>query len=312
MRTRSLLRPRVGAVLALIDPALWGGVEAIHDFRVAARSLRAALRTLARKRRGIVEKTRRALQRATRCLADARDRDVGRSLLAKRPAPTPEAAALRRRLTGLSESERRLGLARAATLWPAGLDRRLIDLLEQGEASVDIVIRRTRAEAWQQRRRAIETLKALGRRYDPVRLHELRRRVRSLRYAIEVLAEVDSGAQARVIQLKPLQSALGDIQDRIVLSRWLAEAASRFRRSDPVLARVLRIEAAEHRAQSMNAHATFLQLKPARVLERLALHVDAHSEPARPRPMSATGPASRAKSARRPSATPRRGAPTPG
>ena len=66
MRTRSLLRPRVGAVLALIDPALWGGVEAIHDFRVAARSLRAALRTLARKRRGIVEKTRRALQRIRR------------------------------------------------------------------------------------------------------------------------------------------------------------------------------------------------------------------------------------------------------
>ncbi len=255
----------------------------MHDFRVAARSLRAALRTLAQKRRGIVEKTRGALQRATRALADARDRDVGRSLLARRPAPTPEAAALRRRLTGLSESERRLGLARAAALWPAALDRRLIDLLEHGEASVPTVIRRTRAEAWQQRRRAIETLKALGRRYDPVRLHELRRRVRSLRYAIEVLAEVDSGAQARVIQLKPLQSALGDIQDRIVLSHWLAEAASRFRRSDPALARVLRDVAADYRAQSMTAHATFLKLKPARVLERLALHVDAHSESVRPR-----------------------------
>lgn len=283
MRTRSLLRPRVGAVLALVDPALWGGVDDVHDFRVAARSLRAALRTLARKRRGFVEKTRRALQRATRSLADARDRDVGRSLLARRPAPTPEAAALRRRLTGLAESERRLGLARAATLWPAALDRRLIDLLEHGEASVETVIRRTRAEAWQHRRRAIETLKALGHRYDPARLHELRRRVRSLRYAIEVLAEVDSGAGARVIQLKPLQSALGDIQDRIVLSHWLAGLAPRFRRTDPSLARALRAEAAAYRAQSMEAHAAFLKLKPAQVLERLALHVDARSEPANPR-----------------------------
>lgn len=279
-------------MLALVDPALSGGVDDVHDFRVAARSLRAALRTLARKRRGFVEKTRRALQRATRSLADARDRDVGRALLAKRPAPTPEAAALRRRLTGLSESERRLGLARAAALWPAALDRRLIDLLERGEASVDSVIRRTRAEAWQQRGRAIETLKALGHRYDPVRLHELRRRVRRLRYAIEVLAEVDSGAQARVIQLKPLQSALGDIQDRIVLSRWLAGAASRFRRSDLALARTLRDEAADYRAQSMKAHATFLKLKPAQVLERLALHVDAHSESARPRSRNAAAGAS--------------------
>lgn len=292
MRTRSLLRPRVGAVLALVDPALWGGVDDVHDFRVAARSLRAALRTLARKRRGLVEKTRKALQQATRSLADARDRDVGRSLLARRPAPTPEAAALRRRLTGLSESERRLGLARAAALWPATLDRRLIDLLERGEASVGTVIRRTRAEAWQQRRRAIETLKGLGRRYDPARLHDLRRRVRSLRYAIEVLAEVDSGAEARVIQLKPLQSALGDIQDRIVLSRWLAGLAPRFRRSDPALARVLREEAALYRAQSMKAHATFLALKPAQVLERLALHVDAHAEAAPPRPLKAAARAS--------------------
>ena len=46
MKTRSLLRPRAAAVLALVERALLGEVEAVHDFRVAARSLRAALRTL--------------------------------------------------------------------------------------------------------------------------------------------------------------------------------------------------------------------------------------------------------------------------
>lgn len=265
-------------MLALVDRALGGGVEDVHDFRVAARSLRAALRTLARKRRGLVEKTRRSLQQATRSLADPRDRDVGRTLLTKRRGASTSDAALRRRLVGLSDSERRLALGRSASHWPEALDRRLIDLLEHGEASVDTVIRRTRAEAWQQRRRAITTLEALGRRYDPERLHELRRRVRSLRYAVEILAEVDSAAEARVIQLKPLQSALGDIQDRIVLSRWLNAEAAHFRRTDPGLARALREQAGSYRSQSIEAHRAFLKLRPARILDRLALHVDARSE----------------------------------
>lgn len=281
MRTRSLLRPRVGAVLALVDPALAGQVESVHDFRVAARSLRAALRTLTRRPgRASVRKTGRALRTAIRALADARDRDVGRSLLGKLPAGQADEAALRRRILGLSDSDRRIALARSAAGWPRALDRLLIQLLDLGEPPLRTIIRRTRAEAWQQRRRALDVIKSLGRRYDPIRLHELRRRIRSLRYAVEVLAEVDSSAHARVILLKPLQSALGDAQDRIVLSRWLMKHAERFRSSDVALASALHREAERFHAQSVRSHAKFLKLRPRHALNRLALHVDPAYAPA--------------------------------
>jgi len=317
LRTRSLLQPRVGAVLALVAPAHRGYVEGVHDFRVAARSLRAALRTLTRGPEGpLVRRTKRSLRTAIRTLADVRDRDVGRSLIGKLASPPAIDPALKRRILGLSDSDRRVALINCETLWPRKLDRHLIALLRRGEPSVKTVIRRTRAEAWQQRRRAIDVLDILGRRYSPVRLHELRRRVRALRYALEVLAEVDSGANARVIQLKPLQSALGDTQDRIVLSRWLSGQASRFRRSDRVLSLALRRQAAHFRAQSMRAHASFLKLRPRGLLERLALHVDPHSEspppangrsPLRPRATATTraarsgrraGPPARKRTAR--------------
>lgn len=283
MRTRSLLQPRVGAVLALVDPAQRGVVEGVHDFRVAARSLRAALRTLTRTAdAALVERTRHDLRVAIRSLADVRDRDVGRSLIGKLKSGLVIEPGMKRRILGLSDSDRRVALAACEVRWPKNLDHRLVTLLRRGEASVEAVIRRTRAEAWQQRRRAIEVLGALGRRYSPVRLHDLRRRVRALRYALEVLSEVDSGASVRVAQLKPLQTLLGDAQDRIVLSRWLAAHAARFRRRDPDLSAVLRLLAAHYRRQSIEAHASFLRLKARSVLERLALHVDPRSESPRP------------------------------
>jgi CHAD domain-containing protein len=277
----------VGAVLALVDPALSGQVGGVHDFRVAARSLRAALRTLSRRPdTPLVRKTKRVLRTATRSLADVRDRDVGRTLIAKlRPGPEIDPA-LKRRATGLSESDRRVALARCAARWPGNLDRLLIDVMKHGEPPVETVIRRTRAEAWRQRRRAIDLIDALGRRYDPVRLHELRRRVRALRYAIEVLAEVDTAAQARVAQIKPLQSALGDAQDRIVLSRWLGSRSVRFRGKDPALSRALRRQAAVFRGQSVQAHTAFLKLKPKTFLEKLLLHVDPAAGP----PLAANRP----------------------
>jgi CHAD domain-containing protein len=278
LRTRSLLQPRIGAVLALVDPALRGDVESIHGFRVAARSLRAALRNLASRRRGaLVRDNRKALQAAIRCLADPRDRDVGRALLTKRPVTSPDHVALRRRILGLCDSERRVALARAASRWPKDLDHLLARLLRRPEPSVDTVIRRTRAEAWQKRRSAISLARSLGRRFQPVRLHDLRRRVRSLRYALEALGEVDSTAHVRVTGLKPLQSALGDIQDRSVLAGWLEGQARRFRHTDPALAGALSEEARRYLAGSRKAHAALIRLRPARHLEQLALHVDPHA-----------------------------------
>ena len=266
-------------MLALVDTAHRGYVEGVHDFRVAARSLRAALRTLTREPDApLVLRTKRSLRTAIRTLADVRDRDVGRSLIGKLASGPAIDPGLKRRIIGLSDSDRRVALLHCETHWPKKLDRHLITLLRRAEPSVKTVIRRTRAEAWQQRRRAIDVLDILGRRYSPARLHELRRRIRALRYALEVLAEVDSGANARVILLKPLQSALGDAQDRIVLSRWLALQASRFRRGDPDLSRALTRQSANFRAQSKRAHVSFLKLRPKALLEGLALHVSPHSD----------------------------------
>lgn len=218
------------------------------------------------------------LQVSIRALADTRDRDVGRALLLRKKGVTPEQAAFRRRVLGLAESDRRVALARCADAWPRTLGARLIALLSRAEPSLDAVLRRTRAEAFRQRGQSLTRISTLGRRFDPVRLHELRRRIRSLRYALESLAEVDAAASAKVTRLKPLQGALGDIQDRIVLSRWLAGHARRFRRSDPTLARDLRAAAMEARAHSQEAHRRFLALNPRAVLDRLALHVDTAAE----------------------------------
>lgn len=275
MRKRSLLRPRVGAVLALVDPAHAGQVLSVHDLRVAARSLRAALRTLTRHpRSSLVRKTRGALRAALDALAEVRDRDVGRTLLAGLPAGEVAESSFRRRALDLSASARQVALVQTLASWPEDLDRRLIELLARREPPVRVIIRRTRIEAFQQRRRAIDVLQRLGRRYAPVRLHELRKRIRSLRYALEVLAEVDSAAHIRLALLKPLQSALGDAQDRIVLSGWLLAQSARVRHSDAALAAALRGEAERFRAQSMRSHAEFLKLRPREMLERLALHVN--------------------------------------
>ena len=147
MRTRSLLRPRVGAVLALVDPVQQGYVESVHNFRVAARTLRASVRTLtSRPDSPLVRRTRRSLRIAIRSLADVRDRDVGRSLIQKLDVRAATHQALKRRILGLSDSDRRVALAWCETHWPKALDRELVALLRRGEPSVKTVIRRARAE----------------------------------------------------------------------------------------------------------------------------------------------------------------------
>ncbi len=280
MRTRSLLQPRVGAVLALVDPAQGGQVESIHDFRVAARSLRAAVRLLTRRPgASAVSKSRRALRKAIRALADVRDRDVGHALISESGTRTKAEAELRSRLLELAVADRGAALARSLAEWPRGLDRRLIALLTGRQPSLDVLMRRIRAEAWRQRRDALDLVQSLGRRFAPDRLHELRIRIRRLRYALELLAELDLGAEPRLLLLKPLQSALGDAQDRMVLSRWLARKSVSHRRNDPGLATQLRKAAGRSRAEAVKAHARFLRLRPGEVLERLALHVDPFDSP---------------------------------
>lgn len=270
-------------MLALVDPALRGQVESVHDFRVAARSLRAALRVLSRRPEGpTVREARKGLRRAIRVLADVRDRDVGRALLLKMRTSSTVSSALKRRILGLAEADRRQALSRGGKGWPRGLDRRLIRLLRQSEPGLKAVIRRTRAEAWQQRRRALKLIGRLGRRYDPRSLHEVRIRVRRLRYALEVLAEVDSGAHTRLAVLKPLQSSLGNAQDHTVLAGWLEAHARRLQSTDSGLAEALSREAARFRARSRKSHAQFLKLRARKILEGLALHVDPHASPSRP------------------------------
>ena len=265
----------MAAVLALVDPAQHGQVASIHDFRVAARSLRATLETLVlRPRTALVRKAQQVLRAAIRAMADTRDRDVGRSLLSRIKAKGRAGTELKRSMLRLSNVERRLALTRSLEEWPEQLEPLLRQLAHATETGVSAIIRRTRAEAWQGRRRAIDAIQALGRRYDPEGLHDLRKLIRGLRYALELLGEVDRTAHARVILLKPLQTALGDAQDNIVLSHWLLEQAAVVRASDPQFSSALRREAGRFRAHAKRAHAGFLEQRPKEVLNRLVLHVD--------------------------------------
>ncbi len=114
-------------------------------------------------------------------------------------------------------------------------------------------------------------VRSLGRRYDPEHQHELRIRIRRLRYALELLAEADPGAPVHFVRLKPLQSRLGDSQDRIVLCGWLMAHAARLRLSDPALAQRLRVEASRCRTRAIRSRALFLKGRPGRVLVGLGI-----------------------------------------
>jgi CHAD domain-containing protein len=247
----SLLKDRVRIFFRQLSLALAGDPEGIHQMRVAGRRVRVALPLVAAKpdaRR--VRRVRRALKRLLRTAAPARDLDVCVALfeaeLAARGVQSVEATQLRRRLrTARSRSRSRL---REALLDHdiAGLRRELRGLEGEVEVSAGVVLSRIREARDVQGAELLSEMERLGDRFEGDELHDLRRRVRRLRYVAEVASELDGSRSRAPKQLKRLQEDLGNVHDAYVLGQWLgrqAEAAEK-RRVSLLAAEARRLETA--------------------------------------------------------------------
>lgn len=222
-----LLRDRIRAFFRHLPFALAGEPEGIHQMRVTGRRVRVVVPLVARKPEGRrVRRARRTLKALIRAAAPARDLDVCLALFDEQVAgPSPEAKALRVRLRAArSRSRRRMREAILDQEIPT-LRRDLRTLLGTAEPVPTVLarIRETRDLAGDE---LLARLEQLGEHFDPDELHDLRRRVRRLRYVAEAADELTGAASKAPKRLKRLQEQLGGIHDASVLAAWLARQAS--------------------------------------------------------------------------------------
>ncbi|MDQ1430503.1 MAG: hypothetical protein QOF40_1105 [Actinomycetota bacterium] len=211
--------------------------EGVHQARVATRRLRSDLRTF----RPVLdtdwsEPLRAELKWLGELLGRVRDQDVLRELLtaradALRPGQHARALSLIRRL-----DEQRAG-DRAALLHAMDSPRylALLDQLVDGAHAPRLRAgqhsrRHTRSRVarlvrkpWRRLRDAIRLLPA-----EPadVELHEVRKRAKQARYALEATAPVLGKPATRLAKrLASLQDVLGAHQDAVVAAAWLHDAA---------------------------------------------------------------------------------------
>lgn len=234
-----LLARRVREMFRVYPKALVGDVDAVHDLRVAARRLRSAVTLFAddpeSKRARRADGTLGALARAA---GRGRDLDVGIEILEALLRGSSEAnerlrralRAARARARGASREElldldvahlrRDLRVLVATAVGDRGiLAARLIALREREQGAIDREL--TTGRAWPR----------------PEQLHKARRAARRLRYAAELEDLVDGADAGEAERWRSMQTRLGDIQDRHVLSEWLASRERRAAKGgDPTLA----------------------------------------------------------------------------
>lgn len=204
------------------------GVDAIHQTRVAARSLRSLLATLKPLLRPrLLARARRDLRNMACEFEDAREADVRRAWLAgvaQRSEALPpgasralvyelerERSAARKRLARHLRSQAfRERVERLATTFA---DPRLI----REDADPGGVVRARLARRWKRLERALNHRSA-----DPEALHELRLAVKHARYASEALTPLLGIDTCREIRgLKRLQDCLGEQRDATEALGWL-------------------------------------------------------------------------------------------
>jgi CHAD domain-containing protein len=260
----SLLRDRIRAFFRHLPLALAGESEGIHQMRVAGRRVRVVVPLVARKpesRR--VRRARRTLKALIRAAAPARDLDVCLALFdAHVAAPSPEAKVLRARLRAArSRSRRRMREVILDEEIPT-LRRDLRMLLGTPEPVPAVLarIRETRDLAGGE---LLGWLEKLGEQFDANGLHDLRRRVRRLRYVAEAADELTGAASKAPKRLKRLQERLGGIHDPYVLAAWLARQATTAdrRQASDQAAEARRLEAA-FLELSRGYHRAYLQAAP--------------------------------------------------
>jgi CHAD domain-containing protein len=226
---RRLLERRMREMFRVYPKALVGDVDAVHDLRVAARRLRTALTLLAQNPEGRrARRADRALRDLARAAGRGRDLDVGLAILTAAPSMPDEGNRRLRRALSASRSRGRV-LSREALL-DGDLARARRDLRALAAGTrVDPAAFSERIAALRQREEAIlsDALRTESGPPTPESLHVARRAARRLRYAAEVSSLFDGGDPSAADRWRTLQTSLGEIQDRHVLSLWLGSRAHR-------------------------------------------------------------------------------------
>jgi CHAD domain-containing protein len=251
-----------------------GQEEAVHQIRVASRRLRVILPLAAVKPKGQrMKHTLRRLKDLARVAGASRDLDVALSLLpaeGSRHAPMPLArAALARRLRAARSRARRRMVESLLDFDIAGLRNDLGRIVHRGGDELFTALMRVRLMREEEGAALQEELQRIGRRFDAEALHELRSRVRRLRYAAEFSAALTDSPPEAAKRFKEIQELLGEMHDAWVLAQWLGHqvdlSAKRGREEEAAEARRL---AASCEDLSRMLHGKFLETDPAEVLQR--------------------------------------------
>ena len=208
-------------------------VEAVHELRVAIRRVRADLRIFAKAfDPNWLDATKRQLRELARVVGEARDLDVIFGRLVQLVAALPESdqpgaetllsqlrrdrrAALECVLAALGARDHAAAiedLAMVAARRPLAPDA--------DDVAIDDLVAATRLQ-WRRLRKSVRSAEALP---SAENLHTVRVRAKTLRYSLETLDPVlDKSARRHAKSLVALQNHLGEMQDAVVIERWLRE-----------------------------------------------------------------------------------------
>ena len=229
------------AQLLANDPRvrLGSDLEAIHDARVAARTLRSHLRTFGRLLKGEPRHTD-SLRTLGHELGEVRDREVMLELLRSQSEKLSEpdrkvVGELLKRLEGeIHASEEGLAKFMDSAGYVELLDS-LVELanapkfnklaeLPASQAAVELARR-----PWRQLRKAVH---ALPDSPEAPELHRVRILAKRTRYAAEAIAPIVGKRAERFAEAaEALQTVLGDYHDAIVAEEWLRSAGATGRRA---------------------------------------------------------------------------------
>lgn len=266
-----LLQQRLRTLLEALPAATSGDATSVHRARVASRRLRAVLPVLTAVDARTLPRARKHVRRITRALGPIRELDVALGHLddlGPRSGIAPAAVAqVRQALVAERQRHRR---AMLDVITPAALAR-LAETLEASAAEprrgpgTDADRRLARRRSADRARTLAAAIRRSGTLYLPERLHDVRIAAKKLRYALEIERDLTrSRATRRLMRLKRLQDALGEMHDYEMLADRIREVQTGLSGSDPAtadrlvpLVRTLEEACRDH-------HAAFLR-------ERLAL-----------------------------------------
>jgi len=217
-------RERAADVSRAYARAILGEEDAVHELRVTTRRMRVAVNLLASHPRGKrARRVRKLLKRLAAAAGRSRDLDVGRPLLLKHreTLAVPGRSALVRAYRAARTRARAAGSEALLDCEVARLRRALRRLGADGLVDPPTLAKRIAGLVGGEGEKVFAATHALGPVTRSEDLHDLRRRIRRLRYASEWASELPGRNEGVFRGWRALQNALGEVQDRRMLASWL-------------------------------------------------------------------------------------------